>query len=144
MDPLLLCGAPCLSLCGAPTVSPCGEPQPISADAPSLLCGAPSIMLCGELQPVSADMLILIRGAQVLCAKGCSTLALMCITVSCIALPGSASASTGCGACSFSSLTRLMAEAALWWVGMLGKGGCATVCLYIHPLKGIWSVYNSW
>ena len=48
-DPLLLCGALCLSLCGAPTVSPCGEPQPIGADTPSLLCGAPSIMLCDEL-----------------------------------------------------------------------------------------------
>ena len=70
MDPLLLCGAPCLLLCGAPTVSPCGEPQPISADAPSLLCGVPSIMLCGEPQPGSADMPILIRGAQAPCAKG--------------------------------------------------------------------------
>ena len=39
-----------------------------------------------------------------------------------------ASASTGRGACSFYSSTRLMAEAALWWVGMLGKGGCATGC----------------
>ena len=126
MDPLLLCSAPRLSLCGAPTVSPCSEPQPIGADVPSLLCSAPSIMLCGELQPVGADMPILIHGAQA--PKVCSTLAMTRIMASFIALPGSASASTGRGAFSFSSSRRLMAEAALWWVGMLGKGGCATGC----------------
>ena len=128
MDLLLLWAPPRLSPCGAPTVSPCGEPQPIGADAPSLLCGTPSIMLCGELQPIGADMPILIGGAQAPCAKGLLNLAMTRITASSIALPGSASASTGRGACLFSSSTRLMAEAALWWVGMLGKGGCATGC----------------
>ena len=41
----------------------------------------------------------------------CSTLAMTRITASSIALPGSASASRGRGACSFSSSTRLMVEA---------------------------------
>ena len=128
MYPLLLCGVTRLSLSGAPTDSPYGEPQPIGADAPSLLCGTPSIMLCGELQPVGADMPILIRGAEASCAKGLLNPGDTHIMALSIALPGSASASTGRGTCSFSSSTRLMAEVALWWVGKLGKGGCATGC----------------
>ena len=124
MDPLLLCGMPHLSLCGAPMVSPCGEPQSIGTNAPSLLYGAPSVMSCGELQPVGADMPILIYGAQAPCAKG-------------LLNPGydahhgivhRVAGERGRGACSFSSSTRLMTEATLWWVGMLGKGGCATGC----------------
>ena len=121
MDPLLLCGMPHLSLYCTPTVSPCGEPQPIGADTPSLLCGAPSIMLCSELQPVSGDMPILLRNAQAPCTKGLLNPGDDAHYSVVHRVAGERLGSTGCGACSFSSSTRLMAEAALWWVGMLGK-----------------------
>ena len=108
MESLLLCGAPRLLLCGGPSVSLCGEPQPIGADVPILNCGAPPIMLCIELQPLGAELPLLIRGAEAPSAKG-------------LLNPGDDAqhsvvhrvALTGCGACSFTSSRRLMAEAAL-------------------------------